>query len=110
MIHSGFPSTEQEPTPLPVSELQQCVEQSCTVNERTPANAPMSEHAEPQSRKLEDPASLEEDNVSQTAENERQGTTASDEFLLVEANASRSESQEAVRSILVRASELSEVP
>ena len=121
MMRSDVPSTEQnalqqaaeETTSLPASELQQCVEQLCAANERTPANAPMPEQAEASS---ETPASLEGEHVSQAASDEGQGATASDGFELVVASASFSASdverlsQEAVKDMYVRAAQLSEVP
>ena len=94
---NALPPAAKETTPSPASELQQC-----TVNGRTPANTRMPEQAEASSER---PASSEEDHVSQTALDERQGTTGSDDFELVVASASFSEgcvdrlSQEAVKHI-----------
>ena len=106
-----LPPATEETTPLPASELQQCVGQLCTANEPTPADAVEAE-ASP-----EKPASLVEDHVSQTVSDEKQGASASDEFdFATELSASCSESdierlsQEALNMIYARAAELSDVP
>ena len=88
--------------------------QLCTANEPTPADAliPVEAEASP-----EKPASLAEDHVSQTASDEKQGASASDDFdLATELSASFSESdtgrlsEEVVKMIYVSAAELRDVP
>ena len=105
-----MPPATEETTPLPASELQQCVGQLCTANEPTPADAVEAE-ASP-----EKPASLAEDHVSQTVSDEKQGASASHEFdFATELSATCSESdtgrlsQEVLNMIYVREAELSDV-
>ena len=128
MIRTNFSFTEEttlaaeraaekaaeKTTPPRTPELQQCVEQLCAANARTPAIAPTPEQAEASSER---PASVEEDQVSQTASDERQGATASDDFdVVTELSVSFSESdtgrisQDARKYLYVKAAEMSDVP
>ena len=105
---NALPPAAEETTPSPASELQQC-----TGDGRTPANTRMPEQAEASSER---PASSQEDHVSQTALDERQGTTGSDDFEVVIASACFSArcvdrlSQVAVKYIYSKAAELSKEP